>query len=122
MSSDEVENGKERFEEWYIMQAIEWLEDRVLSLQNRFSVEVSQVRVQNLGNRWGSCSSDGSINLHWRLILLPTKAIDYVLHHELAHVIHHNHSEEYWNTLEIALPDYRERKDWLAKHGGLFFL
>ncbi len=122
LSLGEREKGKAHFVKWYIEMGNSWLVDRIQSLQNQFSVEVSEIRIQNIGNRWGSCSHDKSINLHWRLMLLPPKMIDYVLHHELAHIIHPNHSEDYWKTLETALPDYRERKDWLAKNGGLFYL
>jgi predicted metal-dependent hydrolase len=122
LKSDQVENGRKEFISWYTEQGKQWLEERVLSTQRNFLVEVNDVRVLDLGNRWGSCSRDGSINLHWRVMLLPPRIIDYVIHHELAHILHPNHSDEYWGVLETALPDYRERKKWLAENGGMYFL
>ena len=122
LSSEDVEDGKKTFISWYIEQGKEWLDDRVRSAQGRFLVEINDVRIMELGNRWGSCSHNGTINLHWRVILLPPRIIDYVICHELAHIIHPNHSDEYWQVLETALPDYQERKSWLAENGGLYFL
>ena len=122
MSSDASEDGRAQFIKWYTQQGQEWLSERVRSIQAHFLVDVPEIRVMDLGNRWGSCSQDGSINLHWRTILLPPRIIDCIIYHELAHIRHPNHSDEYWKTLETAMPDYRDRKNWLAENGGLFFL
>jgi predicted metal-dependent hydrolase len=122
MSLTTPEDGRGHFINWYILQGQEWLSGRVHSIQTHFLVDVPEIRVMDLGNRWGSCSQDGSINLHWRTMLLPPRIIDYIIYHELAHIHHPNHSKEYWNALETAMPDYRERKNWLAENGGLFFL
>lgn len=66
---------------------------------------------------WGSCSVLGNINLNWRLIMAPDEIIDYVIIHELCHMIHMNHSAEYWKLVESILPDYKLRRKWLKTNG-----
>ncbi|MFH1781264.1 MAG: M48 family metallopeptidase, partial [Patescibacteria group bacterium] len=67
--------------------------------------------------RWGSCSSRGSIYFNWRVIMAPPLVIDYIIVHEMSHLIHRNHSPKFWKQVELILPDYKVRKKWLRDHG-----
>ncbi len=67
--------------------------------------------------RWGSCSSRGTLSFNWRLMLAPPAILDYVVVHELCHLEHMNHSKDFWQCVEIILPDYKERRKWLKEHG-----
>ncbi len=78
-----------------------------------------EMKLSSARGRWGSCSHDNSINLTWRLIFCPIEAIDYVAVHELCHILHKNHSREFWASVERVLPDYRERERWLKDHARL---
>ena len=69
-------------------------------------------------SRWGSCSSLGNLNFHWKLALMPEEVLDYVVVHELAHRKHMNHSPLFWKEVEQILPDYKVRRKWLRDHGG----
>ena len=69
----------------------------------------------NLSN-WGSCSSKRNINLSTRLLFAPQDVIDYVIIHELAHLIEMNHSKRFWALVERAMPDYKEKIAWLKKN------
>jgi hypothetical protein len=82
-------------------------------------VEPGPLKVQELGYRWGSCGS-ASLNFHWRALQLPTRAIDYVVVHELVHIVEPRHDQVFWSRVERAMPDYESRKAWLAEHGGEF--
>ena len=75
-------------------------------------------RVHDLGFRWGSCGQAGAVNFHWAAITLPASVVDYVIVHELAHLLGPNHTPEFWLRVGRALPEYDQLKAWLAKHGG----
>jgi len=81
-------------------------------------VSPTSVTLRELGYRWGSCGTSGSLNFHWASILLPPSIVEYIIVHELAHLTHRNHTPEFWATVERALPDYLRRKAWLAERGG----
>ena len=71
------------------------------------------VRITSARTRFGSCSPKNSICYSWRLMQYPQAAIDYVVVHELAHILHKDHSKEFYKTIEKYLPDYRERRKLL---------
>lgn len=68
-------------------------------------------------SRWGSCSSSGNISISTRLLLAPDHVVDYVLIHELAHLLVQNHSQRFWNTVALAMPDYEKSERWLKEFG-----
>lgn len=69
-------------------------------------VELPPIRLTNARTRWGSCSRHGGIRLNWRLVHLPGAQIDYVVAHEMAHLLEMNHSERFWAVVERLCPDY----------------
>lgn len=71
-------------------------------------------------SRWASCSKNGQLNFHWRTVCLPSRLIEYVVLHELVHLCEPHHSPEFWQRLEKAMPDFEERKRWLAMYGREF--
>ena len=89
--------------------------ERTYELAQQMSVEPSTVRVNSAKARWGSCSAKKNINFSWRLIMADDEVIDYVIVHELAHIIELNHSDRFWAVVENILPDYKERKKRLKQ-------
>lgn len=81
------------------------------------NVEYQKIRIGDQKTRWGSCSSSGTISYNWRLILMPEKIVDYVVVHELCHMIEMNHSKRFWEQVEAILPDYQARRNWLKENG-----
>jgi len=79
------------------------------------SVMPTSVRINGAKTRWGSCSAKNSINFSWRLIMADDKVIDYVVVHELAHIVELNHSERFWTLVESIIPDYNDRKHKLKE-------
>ena len=73
-------------------------------------VKCSAVKINGAKSRWGSCSSKGTINFTYRLWFAPEPLRDYVVVHELAHLIEMNHSERFWKQVERVMPDYRQRR------------
>ena len=73
-------------------------------------VKATGFRINGAKTRWGSCSGKNSLNFSWRLIMAPEAAVDYVVVHELCHILEHNHSKGFWKQVERVLPDYRQRQ------------
>jgi predicted metal-dependent hydrolase len=77
----------------------------------------NRVAIRNQSTRWGSCSSKGNLNFNWKLVLAPPEALDYVVAHELCHLLEFSHSPNFWKLVEKAFPDYKFWKKWLKDHG-----
>lgn len=107
---------------WYKKFALDIFKERALIFAPQLGVEYKKIKVSNAKTRWGSCSSLGNINISWRLIMSPMKVIDYVIVHELAHLLEPNHSHRFWNQVQKILPDYKNQKLWLKKNGHLLSL
>lgn len=113
-----ADNGREHFIRWYTAHAAPWLRRRMDEWASRMGAAPSGLDVRDLGFRWGSCGQGGRVNFHWATIMLPPSVIDYVVVHELTHLFEPNHTPEFWRRLERTLPDFEQRKQWLAEHGG----
>lgn len=79
---------------------------------------VSSISVRDTKSRWGSCSHDGDLSFSWRLIFAPYTAIDYVVAHEVAHLVHMDHSKDFWNLCESLCIDYKFGKKWIKENGN----
>lgn len=94
------------------------IEKRVYELnQQHFKKNIKRVYLKYNQSNWGSCSTRGNINLSTRLLFAPSKVIDYVIIHELAHLIEMNHSARFWKIVRDIMPDYKEQEQWLKKNG-----
>ncbi len=76
-----------------------------------------RITLRDQVSRWGSCSSSGALSFNWRLVLAPNDVLDYVVVHEVCHLVEHNHSPAFWRLLESRRPEYRDSKEWLDAHG-----
>jgi predicted metal-dependent hydrolase len=85
-------------------------------------VSTPPLRVRALGYRWGSCSSDGTVNIHWATMQLPVDLVDYVVVHELAHLAHPNHTAAFWRSVDLALPGSAHRRERLRTAGAALWL
>jgi predicted metal-dependent hydrolase len=107
---------------WYRKAGDPWLRKRITPWAQRMTTEVIALRVLPLGYRWGSCTTDGKVNIHWATMQLAPELVDYVLIHELAHRQHPDHGRDFWRTVERALPDYQARRDRLRRAGPNLWL
>lgn len=90
--------------------------------QERFEEASGRMRItiKNVKTRWGSCSAKGHLNFSVKLAMAPVKTIDYVVVHELCHLLHRNHGSEFWSAVEAILPDYQKRRKYLKENGWRF--
>lgn len=79
--------------------------------------KVVDVQVKDTKSRWGSCADDGRVCYSWRLIFAPLKSLDYVVAHEVAHLVHMDHSENFWGVCEDLSWDFAEGKGWMDENG-----
>lgn len=94
--------------------------ERILELNDQYFKEaVKSVRLKNNSSNWGSCSSNGNINISIRTLFAPSDVRDYVYIHELSHLKELNHSSRFWKIVSDIMPDYRSKEDWLKKNGKL---
>lgn len=105
------------FERWYRERAREILSERVKLYASQYGFQYKGIKITSARTRWGSCSSSGSLNFSWRVIMAPIEVVDYVIVHELVHTVFHNHSKRFWKKLETIVPRYKEHKKWLRKNG-----
>ncbi|MEY8339201.1 SprT family zinc-dependent metalloprotease [Lachnospiraceae bacterium 62-35] len=102
----------------YREQARENLEARTAYFAQIMGVTYGRITIRAAKHRWGSCSSKGNLNFHWKLVLMPPEVLDYVVVHELAHRKQMNHSVLFWQEVEKVIPDYKMRRKWLKENGN----
>lgn len=95
---------------------------RSQKLAEKLGVHLAGVTIKDTISRWGSCSSLCHINYNWRLALSPNDVIDYLMAHEVAHLKHHDHSKEFWETVKNLAPNYEMSKLWLKNNGVSLYL
>lgn len=105
--------------EWYVARASELLLPKVSRHARELGVTFSQMQVVDDRYRWGSCTVRDVIRLNWRLIKAPMFVIDYVIVHELAHLLELNHTERFWNIVRTQAPSAEKARGWLRRHGQI---
>lgn len=107
------------FRSWYITRAEEKIIPRVRHHARQLGVEFSAARIVDNRYRWGSCTVKNNLTFNWRLIKAPVSVIDYVVVHELAHLIEPNHTPRFWNIVKAQIANMDKPKQWLKEHGQL---
>jgi len=85
--------------------------------QQNLDSRISRISIRNQKTRWGSCSQKGTISLNWRLIQTPPEVSDYIIIHELMHLMELNHSKRFWKNVQKACPDYKIHETWIRTFG-----
>ncbi len=93
---------------WYSKLTKDIIKNRLPYFINLMQVELTAVKIDNSKAKWGSCDSKGVIKFNLRLAMLPHKVIDYILIHELSHLVEFNHSKNFYAIIESVKPDYKK--------------
>lgn len=105
------------FVKWYRRRAADAVRRSVARWSTVLPVAPKGAVIRDQRQRWGSCGPDGMLRFNWRIVMSDSALLDYVVVHELAHLLHRNHSREFWNTVERAIPDYSVRRQRLKEVG-----
>ncbi len=109
-----LEKKKKLLNDWYLIKAENYFKKIIAKYSSIVNVNIQNIRIRQMKTRWGSCNSAKSyINLNSELIKKPSNAIEYVIFHELSHLVHSNHSREFYNYLSTYMPDWQKRKSRL---------
>lgn len=104
-------------EAWYRDHATSKLKEKTLRYASILGLKPNSVSIKDYKARWGSCSPSGDISYNWRIIMAPHHIVDYVVVHELCHLLEHNHSARYWRLVGNVIRDYKECREWLKVNG-----
>lgn len=104
-------------EQWYRAEAGIVIGEKVREFAGLLSVSYGDIRIKDQRSRWGSCSGKGNLNFNWRILMAPEAVCDYVVIHELCHLKHMDHSQNFWRLVESVCPKYRQCRNWLKEQG-----
>jgi predicted metal-dependent hydrolase len=107
---------KKALMDWYLEHAEDKIRERVSRLAKLIGKWPASIKIKNQEKRWGSCSRKGIIRFNWKIIMVPISIMDYVIVHELCHLIYPHHSSEFWQKVQSIISDYKKRRDWLKKN------
>ena len=108
---------RQSLQQWYQARALEKLKEKTKRYSAILGVSPQSVGVKEYKARWGSCSSSGDVTYNWRIIMAPHHIVDYIVVHELCHLLEHNHGPKYWKHVKNVIPDYKECREWLKVNG-----
>ena len=103
---------------WYRSRARERLSEKAIRYARQIRVTPAGISVRNFKSRWGSCNSRGNVVFNWNIIKAPHAIVDYVVIHELCHLIHSNHSKDFWRLVGRHDGAYEEHKQWLKQQAA----
>lgn len=104
-------------EKWYKEKALQKVLKRVSYYQKYFDLAPNKVMIKDQKKRWGSCSSQRNLYFNWKCIMAPSFVLDYLVVHEMCHMVHMNHSADFWNLVKSILPDYEKSREILKVQG-----
>jgi len=102
---------------WYKKACKGIITTRVDFYAKEMNVHFNRIVLKEQKTCWGSCSSKQNLNFNWKLMLMPPEIMDYVIIHELSHLLEMNHSKNFWKVVENMLPDYKIHRKWLKENG-----
>lgn len=111
--------ANELFKKWYLKQALIKIEPLATKYAKSLGVQYNQFKTSEMKYRWGSCTPANNIIFNWRIIKAPMYVLEYLVAHELVHLLENNHTPRFWNILSIQVPNYQKAKNWLKKHGSV---
>lgn len=115
--SGKPEHLARRVADWLKAEARRQIEPRALSMADQLDRKIRRITIRDTRSRWGSCASDGGLNFSFRLVMAPLWVLEYVVAHEVAHLVEHNHSPAFWDTVARINDDAAGGRAWLSVHG-----
>lgn len=108
------EKIKQALKRFYYQQCKSLVEKSIQSYQRNFKVKPASIRITDSKRTWGTCDSNRQLTFNWKLAMAPLHVIDYVVVHEMCHMVHMNHDRSFWRLVGKIIPDYKACENWLA--------
>jgi predicted metal-dependent hydrolase len=108
------EKIKQALKRFYYQQCKALVEKSIAYYQSNFKPKPRSIRISDSKRTWGTCDSKLQLTFNWRLAMAPREVIEYVVVHEMCHMIHLNHDRSFWRLVGKIMPDYKEKENWLA--------
>lgn len=115
--------AREQLEDYLIDKASDYILPRARGLARYLGVDhkINEIRLRKTKSKWGYCTSEGVIQYNWLIMLAPYSIIDYMIAHEVCHLLHMDHSRRFWNLVGSVCPNYEHYIDWLKQHEHRFW-
>lgn len=104
-------------ENWYREKTLLRVRERVNYFKQYFNITPKDIKVKEQKKRWASCTASNELLFNWRCSMAPANILDYIVLHEMTHMIYKDHSREFWDRMATVMPDYEARKEWLRNNG-----
>lgn len=117
VSDLEEEESEKRLKKFYITNCKKIVGERIKIYQQQLRVKPKLIEVVESNKQWGSCNTKKELTFNYRLVMAPLEIIDYVVVHELCHLLHMNHDRSFWRRVGSVLPDYKKRQEFLNLYG-----
>ena len=106
-----------------------WIKERVsnktsnivLNFSKILNVQIRNIKLSNSFSYWGSCNSSNDISINWRLAFSPPDILEYIIAHEMCHLVEFNHSKKFWELVEKLIPKSKSKEIWLKKNGNYLY-
>lgn len=105
---------KQALKRFYYKQCKSLVEKSISAYQSNFKTKPRSIRISDSKSTWGTCDSKQQLTFNWRLAMAPREVIDYVVVHEMCHMVHLNHDRSFWRLVGKIMPNYKEKENWLA--------
>ncbi|MGR3764105.1 M48 family metallopeptidase [Rossellomorea sp. NS-SX7] len=110
----EDERIKQALKRFYYQQCKALVEKSISSHQHYFKTKPHSIRITDSTKTWGTCDAKRQLTFNWKLAMAPREVVDYVVVHEMCHMVHLNHDRSFWRLVGKIVPDYKEKENWLA--------
>ncbi|WP_019413625.1 M48 family metallopeptidase [Paenisporosarcina sp. TG20] len=110
----EDEKIKQALKRFYYQRCKSLIEKSIKKYQSDFKVKPRSIRITDSKANWGTCDSQMQLTFNWRLAMAPLEVIDYVVIHEMCHMVHLNHDRSFWRLVGKMSPNFKEQERWLA--------
>ena len=118
---DSKNNHQKVLYEWIKKNLLEKTKKIIFNFSKILEVNIKKVRLSNSFSYWGSCNSNNEISINWRLILSPSEVLEYIIAHEMCHIVEFNHSKRFWSLVDSLVIDKRTQQNWLKINGNYLY-
>ena len=115
--SGKPEHLERRVIDWLKKYAKEIISSKANEMARQLERRINRISIRDTKSRWGSCSAHGNLAFCWRLIMTPEAVLNYVVAHEVSHLVHMNHSQEFWDLVNTFNVNTKKSRTWLKRYG-----